>query len=98
MKRSPVLDEVLDGWGTSSSEGTSNTSRRPEYEVLRMVGVEEHEQQHPQVSFNPESVRKRRHRRQMKRKDVQEDLVIKPPMKRLRLILGKETVSTVNYN
>lgn len=101
MERSPVLDEVLDGWGSSSSDGgASAPPRRPEYEVLRMVGIEDGDddefKEDPEVSFSSE--RKRRNRRQMKRKEAEEEVATKPPMKRLRLILGKETVSTVNYN
>ncbi|XP_031341435.1 histone-lysine N-methyltransferase KMT5B-like, partial [Photinus pyralis] len=85
MKRSPVLDEVIE-----SGNSLSEDSYEPEYEVLRVEGVD-HQASH--------SRRKKRH----KSKDHRRDRKMKhlnypmthPPMKRLKLIFGNES-HTIN--
>ena len=70
-----------------------------EYEVLRVEGVESGEEikVDPEISFNKESIKlgKRRHLNG----DVDGNEPYSPTkIKRLRLIMGKETMSTVNYS
>ncbi|XP_017756320.1 PREDICTED: histone-lysine N-methyltransferase Suv4-20 [Eufriesea mexicana] len=77
MKRSPVLEDIVES-GTSLSED----SYEPEYEVLRVEGVEK-------------SRRKKKHKtRDRERRHKKRELNLDPPpppMKRLRLIFGNET-------
>ncbi|KAI4462484.1 hypothetical protein MML48_4g00021791 [Holotrichia oblita] len=83
MKRSPVLDEVIE-----SGNSLSEDSFEPEYEVLRVEGVDSQ-------CVSPYSHRKKRH----KSKDRKRDRRLKykmialpnPPMKRLRLKFGNES-------
>lgn len=77
MKRSPVLDEVIE-----SGNSLSEDSFEPEYEVLRVEGVE----------CTPYSHKKKRH----KSKDRKRDRKVRhikelTQLKRLRLVLGNET-------
>lgn len=83
MKRSPVLDEVIES-GTSLSEDCFE----PEYEVLRVEGMDSD-------PYTPYSHRKKRHKSKDRKRDrrfkqAEEDLP-QPPMKRLRLIFGNES-------
>lgn len=83
MKRSPVLDEVIES-GTSLSEDCFE----PEYEVLRVEGVDND-------PYTPYSHRKKRHKSKDRKRDrrlkqSEEDLP-QPQMKRLRLIFGNES-------
>lgn len=90
MKRSPVLDEVIES-GNSFSED----SFEPEYEVLRVEGVgnENHLENKHRKKRHKSKDREKRHRRRM----LQEEpgtfysSSVCPPMKRLRLIFGNET-------
>ncbi|KAK0167309.1 hypothetical protein PV327_004726 [Microctonus hyperodae] len=77
MKRSPVLDDVVES-GTSLSED----SYEPEYEVLRVEGVESSRRKKKHKTRD----RERRHKRRQITLDPPP-----PPMKRLRLIFGNET-------
>ncbi|XP_022905768.1 histone-lysine N-methyltransferase Suv4-20 [Onthophagus taurus] len=82
MKRSPVLDEVIE-----SGNSLSEDSYEPEYEVLRVEGVET-------TTHHSFSHRKKRHKSKDRKRDKirkQELVVTNPPMKRLRLIFGNET-------
>lgn len=82
MKRSPVLDEVIE-----SGNSLSEDSFEPEYEVLRVEGVDSH-------CESPYSHRKKRHKskdRKRERRLKQENSMPNPPMKRLRLIFGNES-------
>lgn len=80
MKRSPMLDEVIE-----SGNSLSEDSFEPEYEVLRVEGVDSTVNSH----------KKKRHKskdRKRERRLKQSKLLPNPPaMKRLRLILGNET-------
>ncbi|KAL3266301.1 hypothetical protein HHI36_010481 [Cryptolaemus montrouzieri] len=85
MKRSPILDEVIES-GNSLSEDTFE----PEYEVLRMEGLDDN-------NFSPYSHRKKRHKskdrkrdRDRDRKKLSGDMPV-IPMKRLKLIFGNES-------
>lgn len=82
MKRSPVLDEVIE-----SGNSLSEDSFEPEYEVLRVEGVE--------GLYPPYSHRKKRHkskdRKRERRLKQMESLLDRPPMKRLKLIFGNES-------
>ncbi|XP_023287787.1 uncharacterized protein LOC105696606 [Orussus abietinus] len=79
MKRSPVLDDVVES-GTSLSED----SYEREYEVLRVEGVD--------GSLRRRKKHKSRDReRRRKRREVDLPVPPPPPMKRLRLIFGNET-------
>jgi histone-lysine N-methyltransferase SUV420H len=87
MKRSPILDDVIES-GTSLSEDCVNDV--PEYEVLRVEGVDEEEAE----SARPRKKHKTRDReRRHKRRELIHDPPLPPPipMKRLRLIFGNET-------
>merc|ERR1712004_727317 len=86
MKRSPVLDEVLSGWRAEAPKNASD----PEYEVLRVEGVD------AEISFNKSSLKKIK-RARAKRRPGPEPPSSPSKVKKLRLILGSETVSTVNY-
>jgi hypothetical protein len=94
MKRSPVLDEVLSGWRPQHSDHASD----PEYEVLRVEGVETEGEilVDPEISFNKSSLKKTKRSRNKRR------IGAEPPsspskVKKLKLILGSEAVQTVNY-
>lgn len=81
MKRSPMLDEVIE-----SGNSLSEDSFEPEYEVLRVEGVD---------TYSNYSHRKKRHKskdRKRERRLKEEAAVANPlPMKRLRLIFGNES-------
>ncbi|XP_015123057.1 histone-lysine N-methyltransferase Suv4-20 [Diachasma alloeum] len=77
MKRSPILDDIVES-GTSLSED----SYEPEYEVLRVEGVESSRRKKKHKTRD----RERRH----KKREIHLDPP-PPPMKRLRLIFGNET-------
>ncbi|KAF7274179.1 hypothetical protein GWI33_013151 [Rhynchophorus ferrugineus] len=89
MKRSPVLDEVIES-GNSLSEDYFE----PEYEVLRVEGMDEDDS-----TCTPYSHRKKRHkskdrkreRRLKHTKEEEEEELPLLPMKRLRLIFGNES-------
>ena len=91
MKRSPVLDEVLQGW---SAAGRSEAAT--EYEVLRVEGVETDREilVDPEISFSKAALKKVKRANRSKRR-----LAPASPgkVKKLKLTLGAETVSTVNY-
>lgn len=119
MKRSPVLDEVI-ACGNAMPDSLSPTKkesgfRQPDYEVVRMEGLEGgvvsladdiYKYEDPEVSFSlPKLLPKegRHHRRRGKRrnsKHVCDDVSTNsaPKKKRLRLVLGNETVSTIDLN
>lgn len=77
MKRSSVLDDIVE-----SVTSLSEDSYEPEYEVLRVEGMER-------------SKRRKKHKtRDRERRHKKRELNLgppPPPMKRLRLILGNET-------
>lgn len=82
MKRSPVLDEVIE-----SGNSLSEDSFEPEYEVLRVEGVDSQ-------CDTPYSHRKKRHKSKDRKKDrrLKHEIILpNPPMKRLRLIFGNES-------
>ncbi|KYM88068.1 Histone-lysine N-methyltransferase Suv4-20 [Atta colombica] len=79
MKRSPVLDDIVE----SGTSGLSEDSYEPEYEVLRVEGLERRKRRKKHKSRD----RERRH----KKSRVLNLDPPPPPMKRLRLILGNET-------
>lgn len=87
MKRSPMLDEVIES-GNSLSEDYFE----PEYEVLRVEGVDGEE-----PSYTPYSHRKKRHKSKDRKRDhrrmkhAEEVELPQLPMKRLRLIFGNES-------
>jgi histone-lysine N-methyltransferase SUV420H len=100
MERSPVLDEVFSDW---SGEGdTSITSgNTAEYEVLRVEGIESENEIHvdPEISFNKDILKKVKRSKNKRKCDSPPSLTDSPTkMKKLKLILGSETVSTVNYS
>lgn len=81
MKRSPVLDEVIES-GNSLSEDILE----PEYEVLRVEGVETSSFGHRKKRHKSKDRKRERRLRRM------ESLVAaRPPTKRLRLIFGNES-------
>lgn len=101
MKRSPVLDEVLSDWKAEkgSSELPSGPQQSAEYEVLRVEGVESENEIHvdPEISFSKEVIKK------IKKSKRKCDFPVSPvdsptKIKKLKLVLGSETVSTVNYS
>ncbi|XP_012223320.1 histone-lysine N-methyltransferase KMT5B-B isoform X1 [Linepithema humile] len=79
MKRSPVLEDIAE----SGTSGLSEDSYEPEYEVLRVEGLERRKRRKKHKSRD----RERRHK---KSRELNLDPP-PPPMKRLRLILGNET-------
>ncbi|XP_024085833.1 histone-lysine N-methyltransferase KMT5B-A isoform X2 [Cimex lectularius] len=87
MKRSPVLDEIIES-GTSWSED----SYEPQYEILRFTGVDDEIRN---------THRKKKHKmkdKEHRRKKFKEDRyqpIHHTPLKRLRLIVGNET-RTIN--
>ncbi|XP_071452600.1 histone-lysine N-methyltransferase Suv4-20 [Hetaerina americana] len=128
MKRSPVLDEVIES-GNSLSEDSSLV-QEPEYEVLRVEGVgnENFDGEEETVSHRSGVRRKKRHKEKKRRRTGhdfvssrgleeaesgencvensrvernegglqcysygKEPVIIRPPMKRLRLIFGNES-------
>ncbi|XP_022201240.2 histone-lysine N-methyltransferase set9 [Nilaparvata lugens] len=94
MKRSPVLDEVIES-GISWSED----SYEPEYEVLRVEGVDNHLEE-AGVGARVRRKKKRKSRDREKRRHKGEGdyssspsppLVSRPPLKRVKLIFGDES-------
>lgn len=84
MKRSPVVDDNMES-GTSLSED----SYEPEYEVVEVEGVENTRRRKKHKTRN----RERRHKR--RGLDFNPP---PPPVKRLRLLLGNESISTIDLS
>lgn len=83
MKRSPILDEVIE-----SGNSLSEDSFEPEYEVLRVEGVDTR----PYSSYSHHKKRHKSKDRKRERKMKQEMIPSNPlPMKRLKLIFGNES-------
>lgn len=83
MKRSPVLDEVIE-----SGNSLSEDSFEPEYEILRLEGVDS-------SPYSSCSHRKKRHKSKDRKRERRlrhiESVLGPPPMKRLKLIFGNES-------
>ncbi|KAK4315017.1 hypothetical protein Pmani_013741 [Petrolisthes manimaculis] len=104
MKRSPVLDEVIE---VGSHLSDSGVPYEPEYEVLTVEGITSQDYQsdtnnhhhHHHHHHHHRRHRKKHHREHRRRSDSSEsestdgDITAnpRPTMKRLRLILGNET-------
>jgi histone-lysine N-methyltransferase SUV420H len=91
MKRSPVLDEVIE-----SGNSLSEDSAAPEYEILRVEGVDRIEDEEDGECTPFSHTRKKRHKvkdkkEKKERKSKQTEEVTRVPMKRLRLIFGNES-------
>ncbi|XP_043465307.1 histone-lysine N-methyltransferase KMT5B-A [Leptopilina heterotoma] len=84
VKRSPVVDDNMES-GTSLSED----SYEPEYEVVELEGVENTRRRKKHKTRN----RERRHKR--RGLDFNPP---PPPVKRLRLLLGNESISTIDLS
>merc|ERR1712142_1243996 len=103
MERSPVLDEVLSDWNgeKGSSEAPTGSQHSAEYEVLRVEGVESENEIHvdPEISFSKEVIKKIKKSKYKRKCDFPVSPVDSPTkIKKLKLVLGSETVSTVNYS
>ena len=103
MKRSPVLDEVLSDWKgeKGSSDAPTGSQHSAEYEVLRVEGVESENEIHvdPEISFSKEVIKKIKKSKYKRKCDFPVSPVDSPTkIKKLKLVLGSETVSTVNYS
>lgn len=85
VKRSPVVDDNMES-GTSLSED----SYEPEYEVVELEGVENTRRRKKHKTRN----RERRH----KRRGLDFNPPPPPPVKRLRLLLGNESISTIDLS
>jgi hypothetical protein len=107
MKRSPVLDEVI-ACGNAMPDAASpgkkvNGFRQPNYEVVRMEGLEG-DCRDPEVSFSTSGRhhwrRGKRHSAAGAKNSVTSDAPgdAGPKTKRLRLVLGNETMSTIDLN
>lgn len=98
MKRSPVLDEVFSDWDGENSGSSGSTA---EYEVLRVEGIESENEIHvdPEISFNKDVLKKVKRSKNKRKCDSPLSVTDSPTkIKKLKLILGSETVSTVNYS
>lgn len=85
VKRSPVVDDNMES-GTSLSED----SYEPEYEVVELEGIENTRRRKKHKTRN----RERRH----KRRGLDFNPPPPPPVKRLRLLLGNESISTIDLS
>ncbi|KAL1506057.1 hypothetical protein ABEB36_005488 [Hypothenemus hampei] len=88
MKRSPVLDEVIESGNSLSEEYFE-----PEYEVLRVEGVEDCEEDFCSAFSHRKKRHKSKDRKREKRLKQQQIIeeCPQPSMKRLRLIFGNES-------
>lgn len=84
MKRSPVLDEVIE-----SGNSLSEDSYEPEYEVLRVEGVGDRSFSHRKKRHKSKD--RKRDRRMKRLEEIAPTIMPHPPMKRLRLIFGNES-------
>jgi histone-lysine N-methyltransferase SUV420H len=89
MKRSPVLDEVIESGNSMGSDGHVVHQRQiPVYEVLRMEGLEAE----PEVEQSKNRVRRTQRRNKSPLiSSPPSKLEVLPPTKRLRLIFGNES-------
>lgn len=65
MKRSPILDEIIES-GTSLSDGGSSSYYEPEYEVFRLEGIADHSDYSEDCSPRSNSSKKRKKRHKSK--------------------------------
>jgi len=91
MKRSPMFDDVIE-WRRNMNE----ECYEPQYEVLRVEGIDEEESREETREVSSPSRKKKKHKTKKRRKlreeakcNSTEETAI--PLKRLRLILGNET-------
>lgn len=66
MKRSPILDEIIES-GTSLSDGGSSSYYEPEYEVFRLEGIADHSDYSEDCSPRSNSSKKRKKRHKSKK-------------------------------
>ncbi|KAK8740285.1 hypothetical protein OTU49_002821 [Cherax quadricarinatus] len=96
MKRSPVLDEVIE---VGSHLSDSGVTYEPEYEVLTVEGITNQDYQTDHHHHHHHRRHRKKHHRERRRSDSSEGESTdgdstaspRPTMKRLRLILGNET-------
>jgi len=103
VERSPVLDEVLSDWkgDKNAADYACGSQQSAEYEVLRVEGVESENEIHvdPEISFSKDVIKKIKKSKYKRRCDSPVSPVDSPTkIKKLKLVLGSETVSTVNYS
>ncbi|KAJ6639206.1 Histone-lysine N-methyltransferase Suv4-20 [Pseudolycoriella hygida] len=65
MKRSPILDEIIES-GTSLSDGGSSSYCEPQYEVFRLEGIADHSDYSEDCTHRSNSSKKRKKRHKSK--------------------------------
>lgn len=96
MKRSPILDDKTESRMSYSDDCGNDCGQVPEYEVLRVEGVdEEDDDDEPQVMQHQQrkkhKTRDRERRRSKKHVNDINNVLSSPPKKRIRIIYGNET-------